>query len=68
MKRIKNIVLLVVFLACAAWAYATSLKCSIDNFNLYFTGKTRTEMGKLLYEHKCATGHTYWLTSEQTNQ
>lgn len=59
---------LVLFLLLAATAYATSLKCSIDDMMLMWTGKTKTEWGKLLYEHKCVNNHYYWLTQEQMNR
>lgn len=44
----------------SAIAYA-SVTCPIDRMSMYFTGKTTTEMGKLLYEHKCPNGHTTWI-------
>ena len=45
----------------AALAYAASVKCPIDKYDMYFTGKTRTEMGKMLYQYKCPNGHIYWI-------
>lgn len=44
-------------------AYAAS--CPIDSSSSYFTGTTRVDSasGKLLYEFKCARGHTFWSTS-----
>lgn len=43
-------------------AYA-SVNCSIDNSSAYFTGTTRSDSatGKLLWEYKCARGHTFWI-------
>ena len=29
--------------------------------NPYFTGKTKTVDGVLLYEYKCVRGHTFWV-------
>ena len=38
------------------------VKCQYDGFTMYFTGKTKTEWGKLLKEYKCPSGHTVWVT------
>lgn len=65
MKRL--LLLLVLFVLVAASAYATSLKCSIDDLMLMWTGKSKTISGRLMYEHKCVRNHYYWLTSEQMN-
>jgi len=46
----------------AASAYAF-MSCPIDGSSMFFTGKTTTEMGKLLKEYKCASGHTTWVAS-----
>lgn len=43
--------------ACLAFG----LNCSIDNTSLTFTGKTKSEFGKLLKEYRCVRGHTYWI-------
>lgn len=42
-------------------AVAASVTCPIDNMSMIFTGKTRVEMGKMLYEYKCPTGHVTWI-------
>lgn len=34
--------------------------CQYDGYNMFFTGKTKTEWGKLLKEYKCPAGHTEW--------
>jgi hypothetical protein len=47
-------------ICASAFAYA-AVNCPIENFSMYFTGKTRTEMGKLLYEYKCPNGHVTWI-------
>jgi hypothetical protein len=52
----------------AATVWATTLTCNIDRTDLLWTGKTAMEWGKLLYEHKCANDHYFWLTSEQMSQ
>jgi hypothetical protein len=66
MHRVLLAFALVLLTSLAAWA--TSLRCSIDNSSLWFTGKTRTEMGMLLWQHKCASQHIYWLTQAQMGQ
>ena len=35
--------------------------CPIDGSGMYFTGKTKTVSGKLLYEYKCPQGHISWV-------
>ena len=61
MKRIPRLYLFVAALGLAAGVYAASVDCPIDKLAMYATGKTTTEMGKMLYEHKCANGHTTWV-------
>lgn len=41
--------------------YMNGVECPLDNMSMYFTGKTRTEMGKMLYEYKCPSGHVTWV-------
>jgi hypothetical protein len=52
-------------LAVASVAVATltpmSNPCPIDGSGMYFTGKTKTVSGKLLYEYKCPQGHISWV-------
>jgi hypothetical protein len=48
-------------LAFAGVAVASSVSCPIDDMSMYFTGKTRTVDGKLLYQYKCPRGHTTWV-------
>jgi hypothetical protein len=61
MQKILKPLLAVVIVAVAAVAYATGVSCPIDEQNMYFTGKTKTEMGKMLYEYKCSSGHIAWV-------
>jgi len=61
MKKILKPFFVVAALCVAAAAYAASVNCPIDQMSMYFTGKTTTEMGKLLYEYKCPNGHTNWV-------
>lgn len=50
------------FVWCAALAYAAgTYYCQLDNTAMYFTGKSRTEYGKLLYQYKCPNGHIAWV-------
>lgn len=50
-----------VAVAVATAAHAQSVNCPIDNYIMYFTGQTRTEMGKMLFQYKCPQGHTTWV-------
>lgn len=40
---------------------AQTVTCPIDKLSMMFTGTTKVEMGKMLYEHRCANGHTTWV-------
>lgn len=57
----KKIAAFMAALAFAASAYAWGMSCPIDSMGMYFTGNTRIEMGKLLYEYKCPSGHVTWV-------
>ena len=52
---------LVVGVVIAGACYAAVVICPIDNSTMYFTGKTTTEMGKMLWEYKCPSGHKSWV-------
>ena len=39
----------------------TDNDCPIDNTMMVFTGNSKSVMGKLLYEYKCANQHTTWI-------
>jgi hypothetical protein len=34
--------------------------CPIDDYEMYFTGKTKVVQGTLLGEYKCPQGHKTW--------
>jgi hypothetical protein len=50
-----------------ATVWATTLKCSIDQGYLWYTGRVKVDM-VVLYEHRCAMGHYFWLTQAQMNE
>jgi hypothetical protein len=52
----------------ASTAWATTLTCNIDRTPLLWTGQTTVEWGQILYGHKCANEHYFWLTSKQMSQ
>lgn len=60
MKLSRRIVILGALIVASA-AYAYGATCPIDNLGMVFTGKARTEMGKLLYEYRCPSGHVTWV-------
>ena len=41
-------------------AVPRNCKCPICNGTMMWTGKTKTEWGKLLKEYKCPVGHIEW--------
>jgi opacity protein-like surface antigen len=57
MKKFFFVSVLLVILMAAAYA----MTCQLCNGRLWFTGNTRVEYGKLLYEYECASGHSYWV-------
>lgn len=61
MKKILRPFYAIIVLGLATIVYAASVNCPIDSMSMYFTGNTRTEMGKLLYEYKCPNSHTAWV-------
>ena len=63
MFRIIVVIILVLsVLALSAPSVAMAgYKCQIDKFDLWFTGKSKTVSGKLLFEYKCASNHYYWI-------
>lgn len=63
MKKTLRNTLGLVAIAVTSLALAADVKCALDNNSMYFTGKTKTEMGKLLQEHKCPLGHVVWVVS-----
>jgi hypothetical protein len=53
--------LIAALLLASGLAVASSVTCPIDNMGMHFTGNTRVEMGKMLYEYKCPSGHRTWV-------
>ena len=49
----------IALLAMSATAYAYT--CQYDNLQLYFTGQTKVEWGKIVKLYKCPAGHAYWI-------
>jgi len=33
--------------------------CPVDSMQAYFTGRTQTMSGRLMYEYRCPSGHTF---------
>ena len=52
----KHLLLLGVLLLSLASAF---VKCPIDDSGAYFTGRTETISGHLMYEYKCPQGHLF---------
>jgi hypothetical protein len=57
----KNRIFIAIALALSGLAIAASVQCPIDNMNMVFTGQTKSEGGKLLYQYRCPSGHTTWV-------
>jgi len=57
----KRLLLILTLLFVSMGAAAANYKCQYDNFDLYFTGQTKIENGKLTKLYKCASGHKYWI-------
>jgi len=39
--------------------------CQYDNYNLTFTGQTKSENGKFTKQYRCANNHYYWIIASQ---
>ena len=61
MKLSRRLSIAIALVSVAVGAFAVSATCPIDNLSMMWTGKTRVEMGKMLYEVKCLNGHTSWV-------
>ena len=57
----KKCLIAMVLIVLAATVYAEWIKCPIDSLVMTWTGKTRTEMGKMLHQYKCVNGHIQWI-------
>ena len=65
----KKLVVSIVLLAIAAliaFAVPNNKKCALCNNTMIWTGKSKTEWGKLVYEMKCPIGHISWEVDEQS--
>lgn len=61
MKRVLTFVLL---LLAAGTLAAAMVSCPIDDSAMYPTGRTRAELGKVLWEYKCTrSGHVMWVVT-----
>ena len=41
--------------------------CQYDNYNLTFTGQTKSENGKFTKQYRCANNHYYWIVASGTS-
>lgn len=61
----RTVLITAVFLLICSLAvglYAQAVKCPIDDSGAYFTGKVKSEAGKVLWLYKCAGfGHEFWV-------
>ena len=62
MKKIL-IITLVLLLVTVSIAFAWGKECPVCEGNMYRTGQSTVEYGKILYEYRCVLGHTYWFPS-----
>lgn len=54
-------------LASVLWSVSLrQVKCPIDDMMAYFTGKSETVSGHLMYQYKCAQGHIFWVRADRT--
>lgn len=68
MKR-KIICFILVGFACSMFfAAPSSHKCPLCWGQMRWTGETKTEWGKLVYEMECPSGHTSWEVDEWSSR
>ena len=41
-----------------------AVTCPIDNFTMSWTGRSKTDSGKMLHEYKCPSGHVTWVVQQ----
>ena len=58
MKRMTATIAALLFVAVAV---AADVTCPIDDFAMYFTGKTKVVSGKMLLQYRCPSGHITWV-------
>ena len=61
--EMKRLLLIATLLFVSIGVAAATYKCQYDGFDLYFTGQTKVENGKLTKLYRCASGHKYWLVN-----
>jgi len=57
----RKVILAVLGISLIGAAIAQSIQCPIDKGNMVFTGNTKIEMGKMLKEYRCPSGHVTWV-------
>ena len=57
----KYVIGILVALSVMCGVASASEKCASCNGSMYFTGKTKTDWGKLFYMYKCPSGHAWWI-------
>jgi Zn-finger nucleic acid-binding protein len=62
----KKLILCIAMLLISVSVFA--LDCPACGGNLYWTGETKTEWGKILKLERCPAGHQYWVTTQQEAQ
>jgi len=54
-----SVAAVLVLLVATAWAFGVS--CPLDGMTMTLTGRTMSDSGKILQEHKCPRGHVQWV-------
>lgn len=67
MKKLATIAFICMLLSSIVFAAPSSHRCPLCAGNMIWTGKTKTEWGKLTYEMKCPSGHISWEVDESNN-
>jgi hypothetical protein len=57
----RKVALAIIGISLVGAAIAQSIQCPIDKGSMFATGRTKVEMGKMLYEYRCASGHVTWV-------
>ena len=63
----KSILIIVIVMIVSVIVFAQTYRCQYDNNSMIWTGKTKTEYGKLTKEYRCPAGHFYWVVDQNSN-
>jgi len=65
-KKLIILLVLIAITALTVFSVPNRKRCALCGGNMMWTGETKTEWGKLVYEMKCPANHVSWEVDEQS--